>query len=59
MDEETNASALGMTVLLLKTLERIWMEDMGEEGGLVYPLTYVGSRSLVRDNISVITGPRR
>jgi len=26
--------------------------------GLVYPITYIGSRSLIRDNISAMVGPR-
>ena len=53
VDEETTATALGMVAMCVQRLGEITGED------LLYPVTCLGSRSLVRDNISVITGPRR
>lgn len=53
VDEESTATALGFVAMCL--------QRMGEIGGreLRYPVTCYGSRSLVRDNISIIQGPRR
>lgn len=53
VDEETTATALGMVAMCLQRLAEMVGDD------LLYPVTCLGSRSLVRDNISVITGPRR
>lgn len=53
VDEETTATALGLVAMCVQRLGEMIGED------LLYPVTCLGSRSLVRDNISVITGPRR
>ncbi|KAG8220167.1 hypothetical protein J3R82DRAFT_1200 [Butyriboletus roseoflavus] len=50
--EESVATALGYAAHLVHLLSVY----MGK--GLVYPITYIGSRSLVRDNISAMVGPR-
>ncbi|KAI6032096.1 UV radiation resistance protein and autophagy-related subunit 14-domain-containing protein [Pisolithus microcarpus] len=50
--EDAVATALGYAAHLVQLLAVY----MGK--GLVYPVTYVGSRSLIRDNISAMIGPR-
>ncbi|KAI6010183.1 hypothetical protein EDC04DRAFT_2610324 [Pisolithus marmoratus] len=50
--EDAVATALGYAAHLVQLLAVY----MGK--GLVYPVTYVGSRSLIRDNISAMVGPR-
>lgn len=50
--EESVATALGYAGQLVQLLSVY----MGK--GLVYPMTYIGSRSLIRDNISAMVGPR-
>ncbi|KAG9314722.1 hypothetical protein JVU11DRAFT_5531 [Chiua virens] len=50
--EESVATALGYAAHLVQLLSVY----MGK--GLVYPITYIGSRSLIRDNISAMVGPR-
>ncbi|KAL0576378.1 hypothetical protein V5O48_005599 [Marasmius crinis-equi] len=52
INEETVATALGYAALLLHLLATY----LGK--GLVYPITYIGSRSLIRDGISAMVGPR-
>ncbi|KAI6133404.1 UV radiation resistance protein and autophagy-related subunit 14-domain-containing protein [Pisolithus croceorrhizus] len=50
--EDAVATALGYAAHMVQLLAAY----MGK--GLVYPVTYVGSRSLIRDNISAMVGPR-
>ncbi|KIK97882.1 hypothetical protein PAXRUDRAFT_824462 [Paxillus rubicundulus Ve08.2h10] len=50
--EDAVATALGYAAHLVQLLAVY----MGK--GLVYPVTYIGSRSLIRDNISAMVGPR-
>ena len=50
--EESVATALGYAAHLVQLLSVY----VGK--GLVYPITYIGSRSLIRDNISAMVGPR-
>ncbi|ESK98165.1 uv radiation resistance-associated protein [Moniliophthora roreri MCA 2997] len=52
INEETVAAALGYAALLVQLLAAY----LGK--GLVYPVTYIGSRSLIRDGISAMVGPR-
>lgn len=52
VDEDTNASALGFAALLVHLLHTLL------EMQISYPVTCAGSRSVVRDNISIISGPR-
>ncbi|KAK7029689.1 hypothetical protein VNI00_014387 [Paramarasmius palmivorus] len=52
INEETVATALGYAALLVQLLAAY----LGK--GLVYPVTYIGSRSLIRDGISAMVGPR-
>lgn len=52
VDEDTNASALGFAALLVYYLNTLL------EMQIPYPVTCVGSKSVVRDNISIISGPR-
>lgn len=55
VDEQTTAAALGYVAMVLQVLIGL----QGSAGqGLGYPVTYVGSRSLVKDVTSVMTGPR-
>lgn len=53
VDEDSSATALGFVAIVVQVLAGLL------EHQLVYPVTCVGSRSLVRDPISVINGPRR
>lgn len=50
--EESVATALGFVAQVTQTLAAY----LGEN--LVYPVTCVGSRSLIRDGISTMVGPR-
>ncbi|KAF8633945.1 hypothetical protein AX15_001128 [Amanita polypyramis BW_CC] len=50
--EETVATALGYVAQVLQLLAAY----LGKV--LVYPVVYIGSRSLIRDNISAMIGPR-
>ncbi|KAF8845490.1 hypothetical protein BDN67DRAFT_920108 [Paxillus ammoniavirescens] len=50
--EDTVATALGYAAHLVQLLA-VYMGKV-----LVYPITYIGSRSLIRDNISAMVGPR-
>lgn len=50
--EESVATALGYAAHLVQLL------SVYTGKGLVYPITYIGSRSLIRDNISAMVGPR-
>ncbi|KAH8834851.1 hypothetical protein DL96DRAFT_1572017 [Flagelloscypha sp. PMI_526] len=52
MDEEKVATALGYAGHVVQLLATY----LGM--GLVYPVTYVGSRTLIRDGISAMVGPR-
>lgn len=50
--EDSVATALGYAAHLVQLL------SVYTGKGLVYPITYIGSRSLIRDNISAMVGPR-
>ncbi|OJA12917.1 hypothetical protein AZE42_05077 [Rhizopogon vesiculosus] len=50
--EDAVATALGFSAQLVQLLA-IYMGK-----GLIYPITCIGSRSLIRDNISAMVGPR-
>lgn len=50
--EDAVASALGFAAQVVQLLA-IYMGK-----GLTYPITCIGSRSLIRDNISAMVGPR-
>jgi hypothetical protein len=50
--EDAVATALGFSAQLVQLLA-IYMGK-----GLTYPITCIGSRSLIRDNISAMVGPR-
>ncbi|EIW86351.1 hypothetical protein CONPUDRAFT_133794 [Coniophora puteana RWD-64-598 SS2] len=52
VNEDSVATALGYAALAIHLLAAY----MGK--ALVYPVTYIGSRSLIRDNISAMVGPR-
>lgn len=52
VDEESNATALGYVAMVISHLSLIMDKP------LLYPVTCIGSRSLVRDYISVISGTR-
>lgn len=54
MDEKTIAAALGYVAMMVQVLGNLG----GTVGGLPYPVTCNGSRSLVRDVVSVMQGPR-
>lgn len=54
VDERTNAAALGYVALVVQILGNL----TGSAGGLPYPVTCAGSRSLVKDVVSVMHGPR-
>lgn len=51
-DEDKVASSLGYAAHVVQLLATY----LGK--GLVYPITYVGSRTLIRDGISAMVGPR-
>ncbi|KAJ9111121.1 hypothetical protein QFC19_001320 [Naganishia cerealis] len=53
VDEDTISTALGFVALAVNQISHIL------ERPLTYPLTCAGSKSLVKDNISIIQGPRR
>ncbi|TRM62871.1 UV radiation resistance protein and autophagy-related subunit 14-domain-containing protein [Schizophyllum amplum] len=52
VNEESVATALGYAAQVVKLIA----EYLGQ--GLMYPVTCVGSRSLIRDGISAMVGPR-
>ncbi|KAJ3827637.1 UV radiation resistance protein and autophagy-related subunit 14-domain-containing protein [Lentinula raphanica] len=52
VNEETVATALGYVALLVHLLSAY----LGHV--LVYPITFIGSRSMIRDGISAMVGPR-
>ena len=52
VNEDTVATALGYAALVVKLTATYLCTR------LVYPVTYVGSRSLVKDPISAMVGPR-
>ncbi|KAH7881283.1 UV radiation resistance protein and autophagy-related subunit 14-domain-containing protein [Lentinula edodes] len=52
VNEETVATALGYVAIVVQLLAAY----LGHV--LVYPITYIGSRSLIRDGISAMVGPR-
>ncbi|KAJ3856840.1 UV radiation resistance protein and autophagy-related subunit 14-domain-containing protein [Lentinula lateritia] len=52
VNEETVATALGYVAVVIQLLAAY----LGHV--LVYPITYIGSRSLIRDGISAMVGPR-
>ncbi|ORX39691.1 hypothetical protein BD324DRAFT_614626 [Kockovaella imperatae] len=54
VDERTTASALGYAAMVVQILGHL----AGPTSGLAYPVTCVGSRSLVKDVISIMQGPR-
>jgi UV radiation resistance-associated gene protein len=51
-NEESVATALGYAAHLVQLLAAY----LGK--GLIYPITFIGSRSLIRDGISTMVGPR-
>lgn len=57
VDEKTLAAALGYVAMVVHILGILGGTGPGA-GGLVYPVTCAGSRSLVRDVVSVMQGPR-
>jgi hypothetical protein len=54
VDERTTAAALGYVAMVVQLLGTLG----GATGGLPYPITCAGSRSLVKDVVSVMQGPR-
>ncbi|BEI93229.1 uncharacterized protein CcaverHIS019_0508570 [Cutaneotrichosporon cavernicola] len=54
IDERTTAAALGYAALVLQLIANLG----GAAAGLAYPVTYAGSKSHVRDVVSVMQGPR-
>jgi len=54
IDEKTTAAALGYVALVVQILGNLG----GAASGLPYPVTSAGSRSLVKDVVSVMQGPR-
>lgn len=65
VDERSTATALGYVAMVLQVLGVLigWggiagASGGGGGGGLPYPVTCAGSRSLVRDVVSVMQGPR-
>jgi hypothetical protein len=56
VDEKSTAAALGYVALLVQVLGGL--SGVRKEGGLSYPVTCAGSRSLVKDTVSVMQGPR-
>ena len=54
VDERTTAAALGYVAMIVQILGNLG----GAAGGLPYPLTCAGSRSLIKDVVSVMQGPR-
>lgn len=55
VDERTTAAALGYVAMVVQLLGHL----EGATGGVPYPVTCAGSRSLVKDVVSIMTGPRR
>lgn len=56
VDERTTAAALGYVAMVVQILGNLSVTR--REGGLSYPITCAGSRSLVKDTVSVMQGPR-
>ena len=56
VDEKSTAAALGYVALLVSVLGGLI--GIRKEVGLSYPITCAGSRSLVKDTVSVMQGPR-
>ena len=54
VDERTTAAALGYIAMVVQLLGGLG----GATGGVPYPVTCAGSRSLVRDVVSVMAGQR-
>ena len=54
VDERTTAAALGYAALAIQLIGHLG----GTTSGLPYPITCAGSRSLVKDIVSVMQGPR-
>lgn len=52
MNEDSVATALGYAALVVQMTAAYLCQR------LMYPITYVGSRSLVKDPISAMVGPR-
>ena len=52
VNEDSVATALGYSALLVHLTAAYLCK------GLIYPITYVGSRSLIKDPISAMVGPR-
>ena len=52
INEETVATALGYAAQVVQLLAAY----LGQ--GLIYPVTCIGSRSLIKDGISMMVGPR-
>jgi hypothetical protein len=54
VDEKTTSAALGYAALVVHLVSGLG----GGAAGLAYPVTYAGSRSHVRDVVSIMQGPR-
>ena len=52
VNEDSVATALGYAALLVHLMATYLCRS------LIYPITYVGSRSLIKDPISAMMGPR-
>ena len=52
INEDTIATALGFAAHVVHLLAAYMSKN------LVYPITYIGSRSLIKDGISAMVGPR-
>jgi len=52
VNEESVATALGYAALVVQLLA-LYLDKI-----LVYPITFCGSRSMIRDGISAMVGPR-
>ncbi|KAL7422179.1 hypothetical protein Q5752_002824 [Cryptotrichosporon argae] len=58
IDERAVAAALGYAALVLAVLGGLGTIGAQGQGGLAYPVTFAGSRSMVRDVVSSMQGPR-
>lgn len=54
VDERTTAAALGYAAMVVQILGNL----RGQAGALPYPITCAGSKSAVKDVVSVMQGPR-
>lgn len=54
IDEKSTAAAFGYVAMVVQILGNL----SGATGGIPYPVTCAGNRSLVKDVVSVMQGPR-